>query len=70
MALIMNQDEFTHILRVLNTNVDGRTKIPFAITSIPGVGRRFANMVVKKSEINPAKRCVLSAGESGLIQMT
>merc|ERR1711883_46305 len=54
MALIFPQDQFQHILRVLNTNVDGRHKVPFAITSIKGVGRRFANMVCKKAVIqNP-----------------
>merc|ERR1711981_1054164 len=56
MALIFPQDQFQHILRVLNTNVDGRHKVPFAITSIKGVGRRFANMVCKKAEINLNKR--------------
>merc|ERR1712146_48167 len=56
MALIFPQDQFQHILRVLNTNVDGRHKVPFAITSIKGVGRRFANMVCKKAEIDLNKR--------------
>merc|ERR1712072_722674 len=50
------QDQFQHILRVLNTNVDGRQNVPFAITSIKGVGRRFANMVCKKAEVNLNKR--------------
>merc|ERR1712118_279317 len=35
---------------------DGRHKVPFAITSIKGVGRRFANMVCKKAEIDLNKR--------------
>merc|ERR1712070_671493 len=56
MALIFPQDQFQHILRVLNTNVDGRQKIPFAITAIRGVGRRFANMVCKKAEVDLNKR--------------
>merc|ERR1712188_64132 len=56
MALIFPQDQFQPILRVLNTNVDGRQKVPFAITSIKGVGRRFANMVCKKAEVNLNKR--------------
>merc|ERR1719287_50340 len=34
MALIVPQSEFQHILRVLNTNIDGRHKVPFAITVI------------------------------------
>jgi hypothetical protein len=51
-------EEFQHILRVLNTNVDGRQKIMFALTSIKGVGRRFANLVCKKADVDMSKRCV------------
>lgn len=50
-------EEFQHILRVLNTNVDGRQKIMFALTSIKGVGRRFANLVCKKADVDMSKRC-------------
>merc|ERR1712094_25793 len=56
MALIFPQDQFQHILRILNTNVDGRHKVPFALTSIKGVGRRFAFMVCKKAEVDLQKR--------------
>jgi small subunit ribosomal protein S18e len=49
-------DDFTHILRVLNTNVDGRTKIMYALTSIRGIGRRFANLACKKGEVDMKKR--------------
>ncbi len=27
-------DKFQHILRVMNTNIDGRRKVPFAMTAI------------------------------------
>merc|ERR1712224_222940 len=56
MALIFPQDQFQHILRILNTNVDGRHKAPFALTAIKGVGRRFAFMVCKKAEVDLNKR--------------
>ncbi|KAK6940060.1 Ribosomal protein S13, partial [Dillenia turbinata] len=46
-SLVANED-FQHILRVLNTNVDGKQKIMFALTSIKGIGRRFANIVCKQ----------------------
>ncbi len=58
-SLIANED-FQHILRVLNTNVDGRQKIMFALTSIKGVGRRFANLVCKKADVDMSKRQVSS----------
>ena len=47
---------FQHILRVMNTNIDGRTKIMYAMTSIKGCGRRFANIVLKKADIDATKR--------------
>ncbi|KAK8929039.1 40S ribosomal protein S18 [Platanthera zijinensis] len=55
MSLIANED-FQHILRVLNTNVDGKKKIMFALTSIKGIGRRFANIVCKKADVDMNKR--------------
>merc|ERR1712200_340783 len=39
-----------------NTNIDGRIKVMFAITSIKGVGRRYANIVLKKADIEVTKR--------------
>ncbi|CAG5134849.1 unnamed protein product [Candidula unifasciata] len=40
----------------MNTNIDGRRKISFAITSIRGVGRRFATVVCKKANVDIRKR--------------
>merc|ERR1711990_305162 len=47
---------FQHILRVMNTNIDGKRNIMFAITAIKGVGRRYANLVLKKADIDLNKR--------------
>merc|ERR1711964_384797 len=47
---------FAHILRLLNTNVDGKRKIQYALTEIKGVGRRYANIVCKKADIDLRKR--------------
>lgn len=49
-------DSFTHILRVLNTNVDGKQKIMYALTKIKGIGRRFSNICCKKAEVDLSKR--------------
>ena len=57
----MNESNFQHILRVLNTNLDGKVKVMFALTSIKGVGRRFSNIACKKAEVDLNKRCVLTA---------
>lgn len=55
-SLLVAGQEFQHILRLLNTNVDGRTKIMYALTSIRGIGRRFANIICKKAEVDMRKR--------------
>ncbi|VDP83572.1 unnamed protein product [Schistosoma mattheei] len=52
----MLPEKFQHILRVMNTNIDGQLKIMYAITSIKGVGRRYANVVCKKADIDLNKR--------------
>nr|SVE74581.1 EOG090X0JV9 [Daphnia barbata] len=55
MSLVL-PEKFQHILRILNTNIDGKIKIMFAVTSIKGVGRRYANVVLKKADIDLTKR--------------
>ena len=63
MSLIVG-DDFQHIIRVLNTNVDGREKVMYSLTKIRGIGRRFSNLVCKKAEIDLGKRAgELSAAE-------
>jgi small subunit ribosomal protein S18e len=49
-------EEFQHILRILNTNVDGRKKVMFALTAITGVGRRLSNLLCKKADVDMNKR--------------
>ncbi|KAG8906942.1 ribosomal 40S subunit protein S18B [Tulasnella sp. 403] len=48
--------QFQHILRLLNTNVDGKRKIQYALTEIRGVGPRYANIVCKKADVDLRKR--------------
>jgi hypothetical protein len=55
-ALVVPQEKFQHILRILNTNVSGTQKVAYALTKIRGVGKRFANMVCKKANIDMKKR--------------
>merc|ERR1712224_242267 len=61
---IRNEEEFQHILRVMNTNLDGRKMTMYALCEIKGVGRRFSNIVCKKADVSPRKRAgELSADE-------
>merc|ERR1711974_184649 len=53
---LVTPDKFQHILRLMNTNIDGRRKVMFAMTAIKGVGRRYSNIVLKKADIDMSKR--------------
>ena len=55
MALVV-PEKFQHILRLLNTNIDGKEKCLFAFTAIKGVGRRYATLVCRKADVNLNKR--------------
>jgi len=48
--------DFQHILRVLNTNIDGLEKCPIAFSKIKGIGRRFSNLILKRANIDLTKR--------------
>jgi small subunit ribosomal protein S18e len=48
--------DFQHILRVLNTNIDGLEKCPIAFSKIKGIGRRFSNIILKRANIDLTKR--------------
>lgn len=57
MALqVSNNQDFQHILRILNTNVDGREKVVVALTAIRGIGRRMSNLICKKADIDTNRR--------------
>ena len=55
MAMMMNED-FQYVLRILNTNVDGRQKVMYAMCTIKGIGRRLSNLICKKADIDTNKR--------------
>lgn len=45
--------EFRHILRIIDTDVDGTLKAPHALRKIKGIGINFAYAVLKKAGVNP-----------------
>eukprot|EP00541_Cyclophora_tenuis_P018024 CAMPEP_0116555818 /NCGR_PEP_ID=MMETSP0397-20121206/8355_1 /TAXON_ID=216820 /ORGANISM="Cyclophora tenuis, Strain ECT3854" /LENGTH=147 /DNA_ID=CAMNT_0004081125 /DNA_START=51 /DNA_END=494 /DNA_ORIENTATION=+ len=53
---LMQGPEFQHILRILNTNVEGKRNVVFGLTKIKGLGRRVADLICKKAEIDVNKR--------------
>ena len=56
MSIEFLPDSFTHIIRVLNTNVDGRRKVAYAFRMIKGIGVRFAFVACKKAGIDANRR--------------
>ncbi|MBS7632703.1 30S ribosomal protein S13 [Candidatus Bathyarchaeota archaeon] len=48
--------EYRHILRIVDADVDGTLKASYALTKIKGVNFSLANAILKKAEINPEKR--------------
>ncbi|KAL7718218.1 Small ribosomal subunit protein uS13 [Entamoeba marina] len=59
MGSIVGENDFQHMLRVCNTNLDGRRKIPYALTGIKGIGRRFAFLVCKRAGLDINRRAGL-----------
>mmetsp|Transcript_15034 Transcript_15034/g.21066 ORF Transcript_15034/g.21066 Transcript_15034/m.21066 type:complete len:155 (-) Transcript_15034:158-622(-) len=56
MSLSVAPPEFTHIIRMSNTNLDGKRKIPYALRMVKGIGVRMALVVTKKAGIDPNRR--------------
>ena len=50
------EKDFRFILRIFNSNIDGKQKIPFALRKIRGIGRRFAHVVTIKAGLDPNRR--------------
>ena len=57
MSLVLeNSQEFKHILRIFNTNIDGKRKVAYGLRVIKGIGRRFSHLVCKIGRVNPNMR--------------
>merc|ERR1719235_677663 len=55
-SLQFQSQNFQHILRMCNTNIDGRQTVPYGLTSITGIGKRMGNLICKKCDIPLNKR--------------
>ncbi|KAJ3281402.1 ribosomal 40S subunit protein S18B [Borealophlyctis nickersoniae] len=53
---VPDKGQFQHILRLLNTNIDGKRKVMYALTAIKGCGRRYSNLICKKADVDLTKR--------------
>lgn len=49
-------NEFQYLLRMMNTNVNGKHKVPYALRIIKGIGRRFAILTCKIAQVDVNRR--------------
>jgi len=48
--------EFRHIVRIVETDLDGTLKINHALSNIKGVGMGLADVIIKKAGVSPEAR--------------
>jgi small subunit ribosomal protein S13 len=49
-------EEYRHILRIIDADVEGTLKTSYALTKIKGLSLSLANAILKKAGVNPDKR--------------
>lgn len=54
--LVEKADTFIYIHRVLNMNISGKRRVPYALREIKGIGIRFAYVLCKVAKVDPKKR--------------
>ncbi len=52
----MSDEQFKHIVRIANTDLDGNKKVVYALTGIKGIGYRMAKSIVSVAGINPYEK--------------
>jgi len=48
--------EFRHIVRIAETDLDGRLRVANALSNVKGVGVSLANVILRKAGIDPNRR--------------
>lgn len=62
-------EEFRHILRIKDADVEGTLKAPFALKKIKGISLNLANAILKRAGIDPHKRAgFLTEADIGKIE--
>ena len=47
------QDEIKHIVRIANTDLDGKKSVQYSLTGIKGINRRIARIISDRSNVDP-----------------
>lgn len=48
-----NNEELRHLVRIMNTDLQGAKPVQYALTGLPGVGRRTAILIARSAGVNP-----------------
>lgn len=46
-------EELKHLVRIMNTDLQGAKPVQYALTGIPGIGRRVAKLISKSAGVDP-----------------
>lgn len=46
-------EELKHLVRIMNTDLQGGKPVQYALTGIPGIGRRVAKLISKDAGVDP-----------------
>jgi small subunit ribosomal protein S13 len=57
-------EELKHIVRILNTDLNGHQPVQMALTGIKGMGRRNARLLTQKAEIEPTETLGMLSDEA------
>ncbi|MBA5942075.1 MAG: 30S ribosomal protein S13 [Methanophagales archaeon] len=50
------KEEFKHLVRILDTDLDGKRGVVYSLCGIRGIGRRVAEVIVASTGIDPGMR--------------
>ncbi|MBC7086424.1 MAG: 30S ribosomal protein S13 [Methanomethylovorans sp.] len=50
----MVDEEIRHLVRIMNTDLKGELPVEYALTGIPGIGRRTSKVIVESAGIDPS----------------
>ena len=53
---IKQEKDFKFIIRLFNSNIDGKQKVAYALRRIRGLGRRISHIILQKAGIDLNKR--------------
>jgi small subunit ribosomal protein S13 len=62
--LTEENEELKHIVRILNTDLNGHQPVQMALTGIKGMGRRNARLLTQKAELDPSETLGMLSDEA------